>query len=301
MIRFDRSRIRPGPGRRLVLDLFESGFEAIDPKRCVSEALSLDGERLSVGSAEYNLSDRRVWTIAIGKAAVPMSEAVSERLGPALVEGIAVTRYGHGGDVDGVRVLEAGHPIPDEKGAAAAAAIAELARAIGGDDLVLCLLSGGGSALLAAPPPGVSLEELAEMTRLLIRSGTAIGEVNTVRRHLSTLQGGRLAHRLRPATVVTLVLSDVIGDSLEAIASGPTVSDPTTYADAIDVLRCRHLWEQVPGSVLDHLRAGAAGKIAETPKPDDPVFRGAVVEVVGNNGRFSMRSSGPGRNGGWRI
>ena len=286
MIRFDRSRIRPGPGRRLVLDLFERGFGSIDAKRCVSEALFLDGKRLSVGSVEYNLSDRRVWTIAIGKAAVPMSEAVSERLGPALVEGIAVTRYGHGGDVDGVRVLEAGHPIPDEKGAAAAAAIAELARAIGGDDLVLCLLSGGGSALLAAPPPGVSLEELAETTRLLIRSGTAIGEVNTVRRHLSTLQGGRLAHRLRPATVVTLVLSDVIGDSLEAIASGPTVSDPTTYADAIDVLRCRHLWEQVPGSVLNHLSAGAAGKIAETPKPDAPVFREAVVEVVGNNAAF---------------
>ena len=286
MIRFDRSKARPGIGREQVLTLLESGFEAIDPKRCVNEALSLEGDRLTIGSAEYSLSDRRVWTVAIGKAAVPMCEAVSERLGPALTGGIAVTRYGHGGFIDGVRVLEAGHPIPDERGAKAAAEIREMADEIGGDDLVLCLLSGGGSALVAAPPPGVSLEELAETTRLLLRSGAAIDEVNTVRRHLSTLQGGRLAERLHPATVISLVLSDVIGDSLEAIASGPTAPDPTTYGDAVDALRRLRLWERIPGSVRAHMSAGVAGEIAETLKPDDPVFQGAIVEVVGSNATF---------------
>ena len=286
MIRFDRSKVRPGIGREQVLALLESGFEVINPKHCVNEALSVEGDRLTIGSAEYSLSDRRVWTVAIGKAAVPMCEAVSERLGPALTGGIAVTRYGHGGFVDGVRVLEAGHPIPDERGAKAAAEIREMADEIGGDDLVLCLLSGGGSALVAAPPPGVSLEELAETTRLLLRSGAAIDEVNTVRRHLSTLQGGRLAERLHPATVISLVLSDVIGDSLEAIASGPTAPDPTTYGDAVDALRRLRLWERIPGSVRAHMSAGVAGEIAETLKPDDPVFQGAIVEVVGSNATF---------------
>jgi len=285
VIRFDRSRVRAGPGRDRILDLLERGFEAIDPGRCVREALCLDGERLTIGSEAFDLSGRRVWAIAIGKAVASMFEAVSERLGSALRGGIAVTRYGHGASTGaGVRVLEAGHPIPDESGAAA---IVELTHTIESDDLVLCLLSGGGAALLAAPPPGVSLEDLAETTRLLLRSGAAIDEVNTVRRHLSTLQGGRLAYCLHPATVVTLVLSDVIGDSLEAIASGPTVPDPTTYADAIDVLRRHSLWKRVPLSVLGHLSAGAASWVAEeAPKPDDPVFRGAVVEVIGSNAAF---------------
>ena len=286
MIRFDRSRMRAGFGRNLVLDLLESGFTAIDPRRCMREVLSRAVDRLCVGSTVFDMSERHVWTIAIGKAAVPMAEAVSERLDSVLAGGIVVTRYGYGGSVRGVRVFEAGHPVPDENGLRAATAIGELSDGVGWRDLVLCALSGGGSALLAAPPEGVSLDDLAATTRLLLESGVAIDEINTVRRHVSTLQGGRLARRLRPASVITLVLSDVIGGHLEAVASGPTVPDPTTFDDAIGVLRRHRLWERLPKSVQDHLARGATGKTAETPKPGDSAFRGTAVEIVGDNDAF---------------
>jgi glycerate 2-kinase len=286
MIRFDRSRMRAGFGRDLVLDLLEGGFEAVDPKRCVREVLFRGGDRLRVGSTVFDMSERRVWTIAIGKAAVPMAEAVSERLGSALAGGVVVTRYGYGGPVEGLRVVEAGHPVPDENGLRGARMIGELSDGVGPRDLVLCLLSGGGSALLGAPPEGVSIDDLAATTRLLLESGAAIDEINTVRRHLSTLQGGRLARRLRPAGVMTLVLSDVIGDHMEAIASGPTVPDPTTFDDAIGVLRRYLLWERLPSSIRDHLARGAAGEISETPKPGDPAFQGTAAESIGDNGTF---------------
>ncbi len=301
MIRFDRSGMRAGFGRDLVLDLLERGFLAIEPKRTVCEALVRHGDRLRVGGADFDLSGRRVWTIAVGKAAVPMAEAASEQLGSALEGGIAVTRYGHGGSVNGSHVLEAGHPIPDENGLQATGAIAGLADGIGENDLVFCLLSGGGSALLAAPPEGVSLEDLADTTRILLRSGAPIEEVNAVRRHLSTLQGGRLSHRLHPATVVTLALSDVIGDAMESIASGPTVPDPTTFDDAIDVLCRRCLWERLPASVRDHLRRGADGRVEDTPKPNDPVFRESVAEVVGNNATYLDAVGRSAREWGLRV
>jgi glycerate 2-kinase len=301
MIRFDRSRMRAGFGRELVLDLLENGFAAIDPKCCVQEVLSHDGERLRVGSTVFDMSEGRVWTIAIGKAAVPMAGAVSERLGSALAGGIALTRYGCGGPVEGLRVLEAGHPVPDENGLRAAAAIGELSDGVGPRDLVLCLISGGGSALLGAPPEGVSLDDLAATTRVLLESGAAIDEVNTVRRHVSVLQGGRLARRLHPATVMTLVLSDVIGDRLETIASGPTVPDPTTFDDAIGVLRERRLWQQLPATVRDHLEHGSAGEIGETPKPGDPAFRGTAVEIVGDNDTFLDGLEQAARNAGCYV
>jgi glycerate 2-kinase len=286
MIRFDRTPLRAGFARALVLDLLERGFLAVDPERCVQEALALEGSRLRVGRSLFDIEGRRVWAIAIGKAAVPMAEAASQRLGSALAGGVAVTRYDHGGPVAGFLVLEAGHPIPDGSGTRAARAIDELAGDVGPDDLVLCLLSGGGSALLAAPPNGVCLGDLAATTRLLLESGAAIDEINAVRRHLSTLQGGRLARRLEPATVITLALSDVVGDRSEAIASGPTAPDPTTFDDAIGVLRRRRLWKRLPPSVREHLADGAAGEIAETPKPGDPAFRKTVFEIVGSNNAF---------------
>lgn len=286
MIGFDRSQLRAGFGRSFVLDLLQRGFAAVDPKRCVSEALFCDGSRLHVGRSIFGIAGRRVWTIAIGKAAVPMVEGASERLGSTQAGGIAVTRHGYGGSVAGVRVLEAGHPIPDESGLQAATMIGELIGRVGPEDLVLCLLSGGGSALVAATVRGVTLDDLAATTRLLLGSGATIDEINAVRRHLSTLQGGRLARRLLPATAITLALSDVVGDRPEAIASGPTVPDPTTFDDAIGVLRRRRLWKRLPSSVQEHLTDGAAGEVEETPKPGDPAFQETVFEVVGNNGAF---------------
>lgn len=280
MIRFERDRLRDGFGRATVVDLLERGLAAIDPRRVVSDQISLDGNRLRIGSHTYDVSAGRVWAIAIGKAAVPMAEAVSSRLGDALAGGIVVTRYGHGGAITGFRVFEAGHPIPDEGALRAAAAIEELSGSVGPGDLALCLLSGGGSALLAVPPAGVTIDDLARTTRLLIGSGAAIDEVNTVRRHLSTLLGGRLARCLQPARVATLALSDVPSDRPEAIASGPTVPDPTTFRDAVAVLRRQRLWERLPSSVRRALRPADD---AETPRPGDPGLRAARFEIVASN------------------
>ena len=181
MIRFDRSEMRAGFGRERLLDLLEHGLAAIDPERRVLEAVGRDGQWLRIGGAGFDVAGRRVWTIAIGKAAVPMAEAALERLGSVMPGGIVVTRRGHGGAVAGLRVVEAGHPIPDESGHRAAEAVADLAERVGERDLVLCLLSGGGSALLASPPDGTSLADIAETTRILLGCGAPIEEVNTMR------------------------------------------------------------------------------------------------------------------------
>jgi len=298
MIRFDRSALRRGFGRTLMLDALEAGAVAIDPRRAVSTHLALDGMQLRIGRDSIDVRGRRVWAIAIGKAAVPMAEAVSERLGDDLAGGIALTRHGYGGDVRRVEVHEAGHPIPDEHGLRAATAIGELADRMGADELILCLLSGGGSALLTAPPNGVSLDDLAATTRLCLGSGATIDEINTVRRHLSTLQGGRLACRLHPSQVVTLALSDVLGDRLEAIASGPTVPDPTTTDEAIAVLRWHHLWDRLPSSVRGHLESGVD---AESPKAGDPMLQGAAGEVIGNNETLLDAIERAGRDAGCRT
>jgi hydroxypyruvate reductase len=182
-----------------------------------------------------------------------------------------------------VQVIEAGHPVPDRRGQAASGRLLELAARAGPNALVLFLVSGGGSALAPAPAPPVTLEEKQAVTRLLLAAGAPIGELNAVRKHLSLLKGGLLARAAAPATVVTLALSDVIGDPLDVIASGPTAPDPTTFGDALDVLRRRGLTKRVPPSVSARLRAGARGEVAETPKPGEAVFQRVTNMVLGNN------------------
>jgi len=240
MIRISRDRLRVHPHCEQHLNILETALTAIDPTELLRQHVTITGNALRVDDSMVPLEDRRVWILSIGKAGVPMARAAESLLGcERITGGVALTRDGYGGPAKVVRVIEAGHPIPD--GMVGADAIAGLSDQVGCDDLVLCLLSGGGSALLASPPSGVSLFELARMTELLLHSGATIDEVNTVRRHVSRLQGGRLMARLHPATVITFILSDVIGDRLESIASGPTVPDPTSFADArgvLQLLRC---------------------------------------------------------------
>ena len=182
MIRFDRSRMRSGTERSFVLDLLERGLRVIDPARSVTDAIDYAAGRLQIGTHICDVSGRRIWIVAIGKAAAPMAEAVTNLLGAAIAGGIVLTRYGYGGDIRMLRVLEAGHPIPDRNGSKAAMQIAMLADRVAPDDFVFCLVSGGGSALLASPPPGVSVNDLAALNRLLLESGAAIDQINTVRR-----------------------------------------------------------------------------------------------------------------------
>jgi glycerate 2-kinase len=196
---------------------------------------------------------------------------------------LVIVKYDHLAPVEKIRVLEAGHPTPDENGWRGTQALTAMAAKLDRQDLVLFLLSGGGSALLPMPVEGITLAEKMATTDLLLRSGASIQEINTIRKHLSQVKGGQLARLSYPATLISLILSDVVGDPLDVIASGPTVGDPTTFQDCLEVINRYNLKEKFPASVRSHLDAGLAGEIAETPKPDDPIFSQISNVLVGTN------------------
>jgi glycerate 2-kinase len=215
--------------------------------------------------------------LGAGKAAAAMAQAV-ERHWPGPLSGLVVTPYGHGLPLERVELAEAAHPVPDAAGLAAARRMLELARGLGVDDLALCLFSGGGSALLPLPAPGLGLEDEQQVTRRLLGSGAAIGEINCVRKHLSGIKGGRLAAACTPARVHTLLISDVPGDDPASVASGPTVPDPTTYAEALAILDRFSIGHPAARA---HLLAGHQGRgPQETPKPGDPRFPDGETIVV---------------------
>jgi hydroxypyruvate reductase len=220
----------------------------------------------------------RTLVIGAGKAGASMALAV-ERHWPAgaPLSGVVITRHGHGLPTERIDVLEAGHPVPDEAGEAGAREILRRVKSLAPDDLLLALISGGGSALLSLPADGVRMEALKATTRDLLRSGARIEEINTVRKHLSAIQGGRLALACR-APVLALIISDVTGDDPTHIASGPCAPDPSTYADALAVLERHGI--KAPEEVLEHLRRGIQGQIAETPKPADPIFSRVENRVI---------------------
>lgn len=258
-----------------------AGLAAADPFALVLRCLKTSGRGLSVGRTRYPLGRGRVVVLAMGKAAPRMAAAAERALGRHLEEGLAVSNA-EGPRLRKTRVLIAGHPIPDVRGLRAADAALALVGRLRHDDLLLVLLSGGASALLPAPVAGVSLADKAAVTTSLMQAGASIHELNAVRKHLSRTKGGGLTCATR-ARVVTLALSDVVGNDLATIASGPTVPDPTTYADAVAVLRERGCWGEAPASVCAHLEAGRRGTIPETPKPGDPTFERSSAKVVGSN------------------
>lgn len=220
----------------------------------------------------------RTLVVGAGKAAGAMALAVETHWpADAPLEGVVITRYGHGLPTKRIRVVEAGHPVPDEKGEAAAREILAAARALGPDDLLLALVSGGGSSLLALPLPGIPMADLKAVTRALLASGAPIQDMNTVRKHLSAIQGGRLA-LATPAAVVALVISDVTGDEATHIASGPCAPDPSTFGEAIAILR--RFAVEPPASIAAHLERGARGAEPETPKPGDAAFARVENRVI---------------------
>jgi hydroxypyruvate reductase len=251
--------------------------------------LRLDGRRLIAAGEALPLGRGRLIVLAAGKAAPAMAAAAEGVLGPRIADGLAVSNA-PGPRLRRTRLHLTGHPLPDARGVEAAHAVEAMVRGLTPEDVLVVLLSGGASALLPAPVPGVSLEEKAAVTSLLLRAGADITELNTVRKHLSRLKGGGLARAAAPARVVTLVLSDVVGDDLSTIASGPTVPDPTTYAEARRVLDDRGIASAVPASVRRHLDAGVRGERPETPKPRDPVFRRVRTRVIGSN-RLSVQAA----------
>jgi len=253
----------------LLLESYTAAVAAADPLKIVPPHLPVPGKGKTL-------------VIGAGKAAASMAKAVEDHW-PAdqTLEGLVITRYAHGYSgadaLKRIRVVEAGHPVPDESGEAAAREIAQRVAALGPDDLLLALVSGGGSSLLALPVESISMADLKATTRELLRCGAPIQDMNVVRKHLSLIQGGKLAAMCK-ARIVSLVISDVTGDAPTHIASGPTVPDPSTYQDALDILAkfdCK-----VPASVKDHLEAGARGAVAETPKEGSPVFARAETHVI---------------------
>jgi len=278
--------------RRDMALIREAALKAVDPFAAVLRHLHLEGGLLRVGTATLPLtvpaagSARRVFVLAVGKAAVPMTAAACHVLGDVAIEGVVVTKYGHVASYElpsTLEVVEAGHPVPDAAGVRGGTAFLRCLNQTTTDDLVLLLLSGGGSALLPAPSPGVTLEDLQVTTDHLLRSGANIVDLNVVRKHLSSLKGGQLARMAAPAPVIALVLSDVVGDPMDVIASGPTAPDPTTFAQAWDVVERYALTDVVPKSVSAHLQAGLRGEVAETPKPGDCLFDRVHNVIVGSN------------------
>jgi hydroxypyruvate reductase len=271
--------------RRAARQVLDAAIAAGDAGGLTRDALRRDGQRLHVGERVFDLDRiRRVVVVGAGKASGTMAEAAEAILDGVPVGGLVAVKEPRHPGPGRVRAVQAGHPIPDARGEAAGAEILRLAEDAGPDDLVLCLISGGGSALTPAPVAGVSLGEKQAVTRLLLEAGATINELNAVRKHLSRLKGGQLARAAHPAPVVALLLSDVIGDPLDVIASGPTAPDPTTYGDALSVLDRFGLRARVPGSVRTHLEAGARAEVADTPKPGDAALARVTNVVIGNNG-----------------
>jgi glycerate 2-kinase len=225
--------------------------------------------------------------VGAGKAGMPMAVAAARTLGAYLFQGLVIVKEGYAEGSQALpshlKILEAGHPIPDERGVNATRRIRAMLEEAGPNDLVICLISGGGSALFTDPAGELTLADLQELTRLLLASGATINEINSLRKHLDIVKGGGLARLTAPAHLLTLILSDVVGDPLDVIASGPTVPDPTTFNDAWDVLERYQLLDQTPQHVLYWLQSGKSGKIAETPKPGDDLFDRVTNLVIGSN------------------
>ncbi len=275
------------PLRAHAREILDAGLAAAAPGPAVRRALRLEGSRLRLDGDPRELLElgafRRILAVGAGKAAATMGSAVEDLLGDRLEGGFLVTKDGHGLPLQRLTLAEAAHPIPDHRSVEAAGILSRLLDGCGDDTLILALISGGASALLARPAPGLTLEDKARTSALLLRSGADIAACNTVRKHLSAIKGGAAARRAAPATVLALLLSDVIGDPPAVIGSGPFAPDPGTFGDALRILDDGALLGRVPGAVRAHLEAGARGERPETPKPGDPCFDRVHSRVVASN------------------
>lgn len=266
------------------VDIFKAAVEAVRPNNLIPRVFRRVGNKLQIGELEFDLGKfSNTVVVGGGKASASMAASVEEILGPEITSGIVITKYGHSVPLRKVRVYEAAHPVPDEDGVRATAELIRMIEHADEDDLVVCLLSGGGSALLSSFENAITLDDVQRLSREMLASGMPIDAMNTIRKHISKVGGGKLARLAYPATVLTLVLSDVVGDPLESIASGPTVPDPTTFAEAVEILTKYSLEPKLPASIRNFLSQGVAGKIPETPKPGNDVFSQCHTIIVGNN------------------
>ncbi|PKO21224.1 MAG: glycerate kinase [Chloroflexi bacterium HGW-Chloroflexi-1] len=324
----------PDPTHRQdILRVLRAALRAVDPVEAVRAHITLTDNLLRIGPQDYRLDEiDRILVVGGGKAGAPMAAALIDILGCRITGGGVNVKYGHTAGAGGwrvrfrrspaaeteadatpppalalapaatgpIKIIEAGHPVPDSAGQVGAAQIAALLQGLTARDLVIVVISGGGSALLPLPVPGITLADYQALNSALLRCGADITEFNTVRKHCSRLQGGQLARLAVPARVAALILSDVVGSPLDAIASGPTVPDQSTFADALAVLQRYGIVDQAPISVRLHLARGAAGAIPDTPKPGDALFEGVVNVIIGDNASAGRAAVAEARRLGWQ-
>jgi len=280
--------------------IWTAGLMAVDPEVAVGKFVRRKGNNLLAGKRSFDLdSIRNVWVLGAGKAAASMGRSLENILGEYLTGGFLATKYGHGVALEKLDIMEAGHPLPDANSVFAAQRIVSLAERIVPGDLVFCLFSGGASSLLVSPAPGISLEDKVHCTQALMNSGTSIHDLNAVRKHLSILKGGGLARMIKQATIISVILSDVVGDEVETIASGPTVPDETTFSDCMNTIHRPELLQRIPPTVKKRFEDGMAGRIEETPKDGDSAFAGNEYFIVGNSAMACTASANAARRLGY--
>jgi glycerate 2-kinase len=289
MLQLTSRTLRDAAWGKRVERILKAALEAVDPQIAVQRRMHRDGNQLLIGQSSYNLEEfEHIWVIGAGKAGAPMAQAVAKILDDRLSGGAIIVKDGYiqtdaTAFAKKLHILEASHPVPDQRGLEGARQIRAILENARADDLVICLISGGGSALMVSPPESISLDDLQSLTSALLSCGATIDEINALRKHLDTLKGGGMARLANPAKVATLILSDVVSGRLDVIASGPTVPDPSTFMNAYQVLERYQLVERIPVAIKDYLQRGIAGEISETPKPGEACFQNVHNVIIGSN------------------
>jgi len=272
------------PLREKAVAIMTAALEAVDPAKAIRRQVRLDNGILCVGGRAYDLGGyRHIYVVGGGKAGGSMALALEELLGHRITAGWVNVKYGHTLPTEVIELHQAGHPLPDEEGVKGTEAIIQLLQRATHRDLVICLVSGGGSALMIAPTEGITLGDMEVFTQVTLACGATINEINSIRKHCSRIKGGQMARLAYPAQLIALALSDVVGNPLDVIASGPTVADTSTFADAWRIVQKYGIESQLPSSVVERLRRGREGQIPETPKPGDRALSKAHTEIVASN------------------
>jgi hydroxypyruvate reductase len=270
--------------RSHAVKIFHKGLQAVEPGPAIKRICKREDNILVIGNRKYKLSDiNNIFVTGAGKATAPMAAAIEDILCNKIADGMINVKYGHTENLNSIRTIEAGHPVPDENGMRGANEILKLAKSAKKNDLVLCLISGGGSALLVLPAEGITLKDKQDTIRILLSCGANIHQINTIRKHISKIKGGRLAAAAYPACMVSLILSDVVGDDLDVIASGPSVPDPSTFEECMKIFRQYKITKNIPESVISYIRKGASGKLPETPKEGEKIFKNTYNLIIAGN------------------
>ena len=290
MIRNTTALIKGSPitqeARQITIDLLNTALEAVDPRLLVNTAFKMKKGALKVGNKNFNLNKvDGISVIGAGKATGRMAEAIQTLLKEYIIDGLIIVpkNTAKAYSLDVIQTREGGHPIPTQSSIDATNQLLEVVSNSPPNSLILSLLSGGGSALLALPSAPITLKDLQHTTELLLRSGLSIHHMNTIRKHISQIKGGQLARHIHPRRHIGLLLSDIPGEHLDMIASGPTLPDPSNFSDVLNILQAKSLWTQIPPSVQHHITTGVQKIIEETPKPNDPIFDRSFHHLIGSN------------------